>query len=87
MKTILFNSFNITYFTGFLPVKFISSDSNLFFDSALLTICTFMTLLVLLFVHCAYYLRKRAVEMQFNAKMSGKWIKVTKPYMTSETQV
>ena len=63
MKTILFNSFQITYFTGFLPVKFIRADSNLYFESTLLTICTIMTLNVLLFVHCAYYLRRRAVEM------------------------
>ena len=70
----MFNSFNITYFTGFLPIKFIGSDSNLYFESGLLMFSTFVTLCVLLVVHSAYYLRRRAVEMQFNAKMSGKWI-------------
>ena len=83
MKTVLFNSFNITYFTGFLPIKFISSDSNLYFESTLLTISILVSLCVLLIVHSAYYLRKRAVEMQFNAKMSGKWIQVPKPSAAS----
>lgn len=87
MKTVLFNSFNITYFTGFLPIKFIGSDSNLYFESTLLTISTLVTLCVLLIVHSAYYLRRRAVEMQFNAKMSGKWIQVPKPSSTSTQQV
>ena len=63
VKTILFNAFQTTYFTGFLPVKFIRTESNLYFDSTLLTICTLVALFVLIFVHCAYYLRRRAVEM------------------------
>ena len=63
VKTILFNAFQTTYFTGFLPVKFIRPDSQLYFESTLVLVCTLLTLNVLLFIHCAYFLRRRAVEM------------------------
>ena len=86
-RKIGFYSFQITYFTGFLTVKFIPIGSQLYFQSSLVIVCAVVELLILLLVHCAYFLKKRAVEMQFNAKMSGKWIQVPKPSPTSAQQI
>ena len=79
LVTIVFNSFEIVYFTGFLPVKFIKPDTYLFFDAQLVLLITITCLLMTMILMCAHYLHKRAVEMQFNAKMCGSWEKVPKP--------
>ena len=49
--------------TGFLPVKFIKLDSNLFFDARLSLVCTVFALIMLIIIHSAYYLRLRGVEL------------------------
>ena len=83
LKQIMFYSFEISYMTGFLPVKFIKLDYNLYFDGRLCLVCTVFNLVMLMIIHSAYYLRLRGVELQFNAKMSGKWIKVPEPKNTN----
>jgi hypothetical protein len=56
IKQILFNSFEVSYMTGFLPVKFIKLDYNLYFDGRLCFICTAFCLVMLMIIHSAYYL-------------------------------
>ena len=79
MRSIYFTSVEVAYYTGFLPVKFIKSNSQLHFDSTMVLVATLTCLSITLLCHCSRYLWKRAVEMQFNAKMCGQWIKVPKP--------
>ena len=73
---IVFNAFEIVYYTGFLPVKFIRPETYLYFDAHLVLVMTLTCLFMTLTLMCAHYLHKRAVEMQFNAKMCGSWEKV-----------
>ena len=82
MRTIVFNSFEVVFYTGFLPVKFIRHDTQLFFETSMVLVGTLTCLAMMLLLLAGHYLRKRAVEMQFNAKMSGQWIKVPKPSKT-----
>ena len=79
LTAIYFNSVEIVYYTGFLPVKFIRHDTQLYFDSVMVLVMTLACLGMTLTFFCSHYLHKRAVEMQFNAKMCGQWEKVPKP--------
>ena len=82
LRTIYFNSVEVVYYTGFLPIKFIRTETQLHFDSFMVVKETLTCMWMMLVLLSGYYLRKRAVEMQFNAKMCGKWIRVPKPNKT-----
>ena len=79
LTTIYFNSVEVVYYTSFLPLKFVKLDTELHFDTMMYIMLSFNCLFIMLLLLCSYYLRKRAIEMQFNAKMQGHWIGVTKP--------
>lgn len=87
IRTTVFNSFEIVYYTGFLPVKFIRPETQLFFENSMVLIGTITCLVMMLLLNAAHYLRKRAVEMQMNAKMSGQWIKIPKPNKTGAVPI
>ena len=63
MRTIGFNSWEVVFYTGFLPVKFIKSESQLYYDSFMVLFVTLSCLGMMLVLLSSYYLRKRAVEM------------------------
>ena len=63
MKTITFNTFEIVYYTGFLPVKFIRPETQLYFDSFMVLYGSLICLNMILLLFCGHYLKKRAVEM------------------------
>ena len=78
-KVTAYASFELAYFTTVVPLKFIRHDKHIYFSSGHLLIMALFSVWFSIMLHASYYLRKRALEMQFNAKMSGKWIQVPEP--------
>lgn len=79
ITTIYFNAAEIGYYLGFLPIKFIKPDTHLHFDPILVLVVSLACFSMTFTLMCTHFLHKRAVEMQFNAKMCGAWEKVPKP--------
>lgn len=72
-KTILFQSFEVAYFTGFIPMKFIPGDLMINFDNIALTVFTLFLWVNAITIQSSHYLQVRAVEMQLNAQSLGRW--------------
>lgn len=69
----MYQSFEVAYFTGFLPVKFIPSDLVIYFDPATCFIFTMFIWINSLVLLVSHYLQHRSVELQFNAQLLGTW--------------
>jgi len=79
LKTSWYNTAEMAYFVTLLPVIYIRADQQIYFDSSMLWVTTIFATALAFVLYLAHYLRMRAVELQFNAKMSGKWICIEEP--------
>ena len=83
-KMVVFEAFEIAYITCFLPIKFVKStlispNEEVYINQTAVLVTGLFTLSMLMIVKAAYNLQRRGQEMQFNAKMSGKWLKIPQP--------
>eukprot|EP00347_Sterkiella_histriomuscorum_P003382 403364513 len=72
-KTVLFQSFEVAYYTGFITVKFIPQDLAIYFDTFTLQIFTMFLWINAVTILTSHYMQMRFVELQFNAQLLGKW--------------
>jgi hypothetical protein len=73
VKATLFTSFELAYYVGFIPVKFIPGDLIIYFDTTSIMVFTGFLWITSLIVMGCHWLEIRATEMQFNAQCLGKW--------------
>jgi hypothetical protein len=67
IKCVMFQSFEVAYFTGFITVKFIPYDLAIYFDSLTLQIFTMFLWINTITIMSSHYLQMRSIELQFNA--------------------
>ena len=72
----LFQSFEVAYFTGFVPVKFIPSDLMIYFDTTAVAVVSVFLWVNALTILASHHLQQRSTEMQFNAQCLGKWVNI-----------
>lgn len=70
----IFESFEISYFAGFLPIKFLPADILIYFEATPCIVFSFFMGINSFILVASYFIRKRNIEMQFNASILGKWI-------------
>ena len=72
----MFQSFEVAYFAGFIPVKFIASDLLIYFDSNSIQVFTVFLWMNSVAILASHYLQIRVTEMQLNAQCLGRWTKL-----------
>ena len=75
----VYNALEIAYMCYLLPIKFLTNSPYVFFDPMLPFVLACYCLFATFVVSWGYFIKKRALEMQFNARMAGKWVPVTRP--------
>ena len=73
LKAVMFQSFEIAYYTGFITVKFIPQDLLIYFDPFTLQAFTLFLWVNAVTILATQYIQMRYIEMQFNAQLLGKW--------------
>ncbi|CDW90145.1 UNKNOWN [Stylonychia lemnae] len=86
VKAIVFQSFELAYFTGFITVKFIPQDLVIYFDSFSVYIFTLFLWINSVTILFSHYLQMRCIELQFNAQLLGKWTSIKKVSSLPATQ-
>jgi hypothetical protein len=74
IKCIMFQSFELAYYVGFIPVKLLPSDLLIYFDTTSVLVFTLFLFMNATAVLASHYMQVRQTEMQFNAQCLGKWI-------------
>jgi hypothetical protein len=87
MRKIAIQSFEIAYYSSFLPIKYIKSTmavqgEEVYVPRTDILVSGFYTLAVVFVVKLAVSLQRRAQEMHFNTMITGKWVQIPKPTET-----
>lgn len=72
----MFQSFELAYFAGFIPVKFIPGDLLIYFDTISIQVFTVFLWMNAIAILSSHYLQSRMTEMQFNSQCLGRWTKL-----------
>ncbi len=74
LKCIMFQSFEVAYYVGFIPIKLLPNDLLIYFDTTSVLVFTLFLFMNASAVLASHYLQVRTSEMQFNAQCLGKWM-------------
>lgn len=73
-QQVFFSSFETAYFAAFMPLKLIAQDRTLYYDQLQVLAFAAFAFWVqgsFMFMHSLF---KRAQEMEYNVRMTGKWV-------------
>lgn len=69
----MYQSFEVAYYSCFLPIKFIPNDLLIYFESNTCLAFTVFIWINSILIKASHYMQKRNVEMKFCAKTIGKF--------------